>query len=182
MSKSNDIEYVEQFERDFNDGYQEFAKAESQEDKDLLNEIHLAMEAYDLARQSHEFAQSTTPLTFDEANRQVPRELSGRKHMDKIQELIVKDREWRSGTNRHVAAFVLKWLLDRARIHSLVRDGEASRRKLKDCTEKSTDLLRQLHDAQQKIARLETMIRLLGHNPDEASSYSGSVETGDPHE
>jgi hypothetical protein len=178
LSKSIDVDYVEQFIHDFRAGYKEFAKPESQEDKKWLDELYAAMEKYDLAKQKHLDAQARPPLTLDTANQLVPIQLAGREAMDKIRELVMTDRMERNGLFRDVEAFNFKLMLDRARFRGLVHDSECVSTKFKDCMEKNTDLMRQLDDARRKIIRLETMLRLHGLNPDEASSYSSNVEGG----
>lgn len=178
MSKSSDVEYIEEFRREYRAGNKDFAKSESQRDRQIVGQVIFSMENYELEKGLHEDARLKQPLTFEEAVQEVPKSLLGRKDVRKVNQLLMKDMMEHDGMNVEIAAHAFKISLDVARAGHLIRDSENVARKFKNCTEKNTDLLRQLHDAQQKITRLETMIRVLGRNPDEASSYSTDVEEG----
>lgn len=176
---SSDIEYVEQFLSDYRVGYKEFTKTESQDDRAIIDELLFAMEKYDLAKEAHERAQSRPVLTLDVANLQVPKKLSGRKHMDRIRELLLKDQLERSGTYRSISALVLKMWLDKVRSHGLIRDSENVSRRFRDCTEQSVKLQEELHQARQRISDLENLARLHGIDPSPApKTLGGDVEEG----
>lgn len=63
----------------------------------------------------------------------------GRKDIRKIAELLNQDYMERSGLNEDVAAHAFKIMLDKARSHGLIRDGQIVR-KFKECTEKTANL------------------------------------------
>lgn len=176
---SSDIEYVEQFLSDYRAGYIDFGKIESKEDKDLRDELLFALEKYDLSKQVQKDAQNKPPLTFETANQRVPRELSGRKHMGKIRELMIEDDRHRSGTYRSHDAFTFKMLIDKARAHGLILDSENVRRKFKICEEKRIESEKKLAKAYYKVAQLEGMVRLLGGDPNiPPNTLSGDVDEG----
>jgi hypothetical protein len=172
------VEYVERFMRDFHAGLVEFIPASTPADSLLLDELHAAMEKYDITKMVHEVRQrqNKSPLTFDAANQQVPKGLSGRKHMEKIWELMNEDLMIREGIYRLFDALDFKRLLDKARIHGLVRDSESARRKLKDCEGNKAEIEKKLAKTYDRIAQLESLVRLLGGDP--STTVSGDIHQG----
>jgi len=51
---AEEIQYIEQFIRDYRAGYQVFVKATSQSDKDTISETILLMERYELEKSIHQ--------------------------------------------------------------------------------------------------------------------------------
>lgn len=167
--------------RDFHAGLVEFIPTSSQTDSLLLDELQDAMEKYDITKMVHEVRErrNKPPLTFDEANQQVPKGLSGRKHMEKIWELMNDDLMKQQGIYRLFDALDFKRLLVKARMHGLVRESESARHKLKDCEENKAEIEKKLAKASHRITQLENLVRLLHGDPNaDPSTLSGDVHEG----
>lgn len=160
---------------DFYGGLVEFIPASSEPDRILLDELQDAMEKYDITKTTHEIRQrrNKPPLTFDEASQQVPKGLSGRKHMEEIWKLMNDDLMIEGGYYRLFDALDFKRLLVKARMHGLVRDSDSARHKLKDCEENKAEIEKKLAKASHEITRLESLVRLLGGDPN--VTVSGDV-------
>jgi hypothetical protein len=116
---------------DFYGGLVEFIPASSEPDRILLDELQDAMEKYDITKTTHEIRQrrNKPPLTLDEASQQVPKGLSGRKHMEEIWKLMNDDLMIEGGYYRLFDALDFKRLLVKARMHgaALILKEEADR-------------------------------------------------------
>ena len=177
-TSDDEKEYIEQFTREYRHGDKEFVKAESQSDAELIDETLHSMEYYEFTKRTHREAKLKPELSYQQASQYVKRDWLGRKNIRKINDMLVDDTMTRNGVHESIAARAFKVCLDKAKSRGLIRDSESITRKFKDCVKSKADLLKQLHDAQQKISRLETMIRVLGGTPDEANSYSTDVQEG----
>jgi hypothetical protein len=166
LSKSSDIEDVEQFMREYRAERKDFVlKSESKDDRRTVGQAIFSMQMYELEKRIHENALLKPPLTFDEALRRVPKGILGRRDVRKVNELLMKDEMEQSGVNIDIAAHAFKISLDYVRARRLIRDSEDTPRRLKDCTEQNVKLQEELRQARQRISDLENLARLHGIDP-----------------
>jgi hypothetical protein len=171
--------YLDQFVAEYRRG-DRVAKIQSKEDGQVIDRLLNVMHRYEIAKSLHKDALSKPELTLYQAIGEAKILYPKEKNVGKVAaDLQIQDTVNRQGLLRYKLALEFLELLDAANARQLIQTSEDEMRKLEECTDKNTNLLKQLHDAQQKIVRLETMIRVMGGNPDEASSYSGDVQGGD---
>jgi hypothetical protein len=172
------VQYVEGFMRDFHAWLVEFIPTSSRPDSILLDELQLAMEKYDMTRHKNEVRrrQNKPPLTFDAASQQVPKGVSDQEHTNRTVELMTDDLMTYEGIYQLWDALAFKRLLDKARIHGLIRDSESARHKLKDCEENKAEIEKKLAKAAHRITQLESLVRLYGGDPN--VTLSGDVHEG----
>jgi len=190
MSSDGDKEryrYLDQFLLEYRTGdrapnYER--RLASKEDSDLFGRMLNAMERYEVVKGLHEDALKEPELTPDDAIKQAEMMATKEKEIGHIAaELLKQSSDAHGGISRIMPSFRFLGLLDMVNARKLILPSKDKLRELAECLEEKTDSLRQLNDAKQRIARLETMIRVLGRNPDEANSYTGDVqEGGESHE